>query len=466
MKTLQEQYKLIKEGKGQKSTFLKEAKIKFPNLIRNGSSFEEATSILKSKEVINENFVGLQAINSFETKKDVWTDKFKNFISEEKSDKKIKDIKQNGDKSFTVTYEDGTTDKIFVSDDAWDNLYNKYSKLTEAKKSKVKDVKATEKKTTKEVEELETKGYDYKDKKNYDNIYGEEFLKGYYAEMKDPKNSEKTVDELKEIVAKNLSKDSLHYVKDGQFGIKELGYVTEHPGLGTPKEPKGKHKSSGYGDLKESLSLAALILGEGEYYMPEEKEPKKKEEPKKKAKKSLIADKVKEIESTGNVAALEAKMSALDEEIENREMKMKMATENEDLAEFINPVKIKEMEKEVKELQKARDKYIKEYKKLTGEEYAGKKEIVGEMDTDDLENTTSNDDAYEKAFDSMDVNEEITEGTPGGVAYMRGQEDFDKGASEDDNPYEKMEEDPYGDYEEWYEGWFYAKMEDELHGTR
>ena len=62
MKTLQEQYKLIKEGKGEKNTFLKEAKIKFPNLIRNGSSFEEAASILKSKEVINENFVGLQAI--------------------------------------------------------------------------------------------------------------------------------------------------------------------------------------------------------------------------------------------------------------------------------------------------------------------------------------------------------------------------------------------------------------------
>ena len=86
------------------------------------------------------------------------------------------------------------------------------------------------------------------------------------------------------------------------------------------------------------------------------------------------------------------------------------------------------------------------------------------MDTDDLENTTSNDDAYEKAFDSMDDSEEITEGTPGGVAYMRGQKDFDKGASEDDNPYEKMEEDPYGDFEEWYEGWFRAKMDQELSG--
>tara|TARA_R110000796_G_scaffold35615_6_gene91369 strand:- start:2889 stop:4157 length:1269 start_codon:yes stop_codon:yes gene_type:complete len=421
MKTLQEQYKLIKEGKGQKSTFLKEAKIKFPNLIRNGSSFEEATSILKSKEVINENFVGLQAINSFETKKDPWSDKFSNFLIEEKE-----------------------------------------------KESKAK---AKEKKTTKEVEELETKGYDYKDKKNYDNIYGEEFLNGYYAEMKDPKNSEKTVDELKEIVAKNLSKDALHYVKDGQFGIKELGYTTDHPGLGEPKELKGKYKGSGYGDLKESLSLTSLIMNEGEYYMPEEKKIKEKlEEPKKKAKKSLVADKVKEIENAGNVAALEAKMGAIEEEIENREMKMKMATENEDLAEFINPTRIKEMGKEVKELQKSKSKYLKEYKKLTGEEYKSKTEIVGEDRKakeyiQSIEDTDEREEERKRMFDNPDEKtEEITEGTPGGVAYMRGQEDFDNGASEDDNPYEKIEDDPFGDYEEWYEGWFRAKMDQELSG--
>ena len=421
MKTLQEQYKLIKEGKGQKSTFLKEAKSKFPNLIRNGSSFEEATSILKSKEVINENFVGLQAINSFETKKDPWSDKFSNFLIEEKE-----------------------------------------------KESKAK---AEEKKTTKEVEELETKGYDYKDKKNYDNIYGEEFLNGYYTEMKDPKNSEKTVDELKEIVAKNLSKDALHYVKDGQFGVKELGYTTDHPGLGEPKELKGKYKGSGYGDLKESLSLTSLIMNEGEYYMPEEKKIKEKlEEPKKKAKKSLVADKVKEIENAGNVAALEAKMGAIEEEIENREMKMKMATENEDLAEFINPTRIKEMGKEVKELQKSKSKYLKEYKKLTGEEYKSKTEIVGEDRKakeyiQSIEDTDEREEERKRMFDNPDEKtEEITEGTPGGVAYMRGQEDFDNGASEDDNPYEKIEDDPFGDYEEWYEGWFRAKMDQELSG--
>jgi hypothetical protein len=105
---------------------------------------------------------------------------------------------------------------------------------------------------------MATRNYDYKDKKNYDNVFGQEFLEGYYTEMKDPKNEGKDVNELRAIVAKNLAKDINHYVKDGQFGVKGIGYTTEAPGLGTPKEAKGKYKSSGYGDLKESV-LRALI---------------------------------------------------------------------------------------------------------------------------------------------------------------------------------------------------------------
>jgi hypothetical protein len=121
-----------------------------------------------------------------------------------------------------------------------------------------KEAKAVEKEPTKDVVDMETKGYDYKDKKNYDNVFGEEFLKGFYTEMGDSKNEGKTVEELRAIVAKNLAKDMNYYVKDGQFGLKGVGYTTEAPGLGTPKEAKGKHKSSGYGDLKESV-LRALI---------------------------------------------------------------------------------------------------------------------------------------------------------------------------------------------------------------
>jgi len=327
MKTLQEQYNLIKEGKGHKDVFLKEAKRIYPNLIPNSSNFEHTSKILKEKSIISEMIWGVVGSN-----------------------------KQPD----------------------WFKVFNET----------VNEAKVEEKETTKEVNMMKTKGFDYTDLKNIDNLYGEEFLKGYYTEMKDPKNSEKTVKELKEIVAKNLAKDRLHYVKDGQFGVKGLGYVTEHPGLGTPKEPKGKYKSSGYGDLdkklvKESLNnennmIKLVDLLEGEYYELSKKEEKKDtKKPTKEVKKSLVADKIKEIEQQGSVAALEAKMNALEEEIRMREDKLRMVQENEDLQEFINPTRINEMEKEIKELSKAKEKYDKLYEKMAG---GKKKEVIDEKE--------------------------------------------------------------------------------------
>jgi hypothetical protein len=67
--------------------------------------------------------------------------------------------------------------------------------------------------------------------------------------MKDPKNAEKTVDELKAIVAKNMAKDINFYHTNASFGVKGIGYVDNAPSLGEPVAPKGKYKSSGYGDL-------------------------------------------------------------------------------------------------------------------------------------------------------------------------------------------------------------------------
>jgi len=48
--------------------------------------------------------------------------------------KDIINAKQNGDKSYTVEYNDGTTEEIYVSDDAWDEINNKYG-MNESKDS-------------------------------------------------------------------------------------------------------------------------------------------------------------------------------------------------------------------------------------------------------------------------------------------------------------------------------------------
>lgn len=210
MKTLANQYKLIKEGKGHKGVFLKEAKAKFPSLITNASTFNEASTILKQKGIISENYVDLQPINNpLERKKEGYETAFANFLAEA-------------------------------------------------------EAKAEEKKVSKEVEEDAAKNYDYKDEKNPDNMIFGQIQMGYYFEMKQEKNADKTIDEIKDIVFKNLAKDPIYYTKNGQFGV-EVGYTDEAPSLGEPEEPKGEYKSSGYGKLKEhSISMAGgLVTGGG-----------------------------------------------------------------------------------------------------------------------------------------------------------------------------------------------------------
>lgn len=103
-----------------------------------------------------------------------------------------------------------------------------------------------------------------KDSKNINDLNIQELLKGFYAEMGDEKNKDKSVDELKAIVVKNLSKDVCYYTKDGMFGVKGIGYKEPDKQI----EPKGKHKGSGYGDLKEgTISLMALLSENQEKYV-------------------------------------------------------------------------------------------------------------------------------------------------------------------------------------------------------
>ena len=204
-KTLQDQYLLIKEGKGHVGVFLTEAKRQFPNIVRNAATLDETVASLKSKNIISENVFSVMPEIMGRPKKESYETAFEAFLAEAK------------------------------------------------KKNEDEKVKAEEKKVSKPVEEDLSHNYNNSDEKNPDNMIFDQIMTGYYAEMKDPKNADKTMQQLKDIVFKNLEKDPIYYTKNGQFGVKGLGYTTEHPGLGTPKEPTGKYKASGYGDLKESI---------------------------------------------------------------------------------------------------------------------------------------------------------------------------------------------------------------------
>ena len=199
MKTLQQEYQLIKEGKGNKDHFLKVARNMFPEYITSGNDFNSAVHILTSKSLLSE-------AGGVVTQSPSQPDWFKIFNEKLEEAVGVKDKKEYGDQ-------------------------NSFEKID-------KDVQAA----------LDHQ-FDNKDPKNIDNLYGQSFLLGYLTEMGDPKNAKKTVDELKAIVAKNMAKDINYYHKNAFAGIKGIGYQVEAPGLGEPKAPKGKYKSSGYGDL-------------------------------------------------------------------------------------------------------------------------------------------------------------------------------------------------------------------------
>ena len=172
----------------------------FPEYIAHGNDFNAAVNILKSKSLLSE------AIGGIVTQSKAQPNWFKIFNEKIEEAVGVKDKKEYGDQ-------------------------NSFEKID-------KDVQAA----------LDHQ-FDNNDPKNIDNLYGQSFLLGYLTEMADPKNAKKTVDELKAIVAKNMAKDINYYHTNASFGVKGIGYTKDFVGSGEPKAPKGKYKSSGYGDL-------------------------------------------------------------------------------------------------------------------------------------------------------------------------------------------------------------------------
>ena len=341
-KTLQEQYNLISEGKGNKESFVRAAKRQFPNMVRNAASLNETVASLKHGHIISE----------------------------------------------SISLGIGNSAKSPATPD-WFAIFDKNMNLV------AEEAKSVEKKPTKAVVDLETAGYDYKDEDNVNNMNFEEYLRGYYTEMKNPKNADKTEQELKDIVQKNLEKNALFYVEEAQFGIEGIGYKEDLPGLGRGKMVKDAGKGGGYGEatkkdfpkgdvgtgyveLKENKMISLVDLMES---MPlGEKSPSKPKA--KKVKKETTDSKLAEIENNGRIATLEMQIEALEEIISSKNERLSMVSEDESLSELVDKKKMKEMQKEIKLLEKKKAGIEKLYEKMCGKSYS-KKEVVDETQNED-----------------------------------------------------------------------------------
>lgn len=388
----------------------------------------------KGKELINEELgqiVTLKPINTIEASpKDPFWTKFENFLAE-----------------------GGTLDPI-VNDDMKTNTLEKEEKVKADPKLKYEmDNKlAGSYKISDGVENIDSHNYDYDPKvENINNINGEELLKGVQLETK--YNQELTLDEAKELVIKNLAKDPLHYVKEGQFGVKGLGYAE-----GKQQQNDGEtYGGSGFSEklkdggdsmelVKESLgqvvtsgnpnSLAAqsgniirqmMAEKEDEKKLPmdemedegtavsysdttsevakpdfadidgdgdkEETMKKAAKDKKKKMKKESIDSKLAEIGKEAEKVKMEAQLDFLHDHITEKVNRVNSIQEDENLSELIDKSKMKQMQREIKDLERRKAKMERIYEKTCGTKYA-QKEIVDEMDAvswNDKNNPTKGD---------------------------------------------------------------------------
>ena len=304
MKTLQQEYQLIKEGKGNKDHFLKVARHLFPDYITSGNDFTSAVRILTSKSLLSEAIGGVVTTG----RKDWWAI----FDANLKEAVGVKNTKEYGDQ-------------------------NEF-----------------EKPAPEVAKDLES-NFDNNDEKNIDNVYGQSFLMGFYTEMQDEKNKDKSVAELKQIVLKNMVKNVNYYATDASFGIKGIGYTKDVVGGGDQVEPKGKFKSSGYGDIPKAKTVKEGLN---------------------EVKRVPISIHMKGVEKTSEAVAAISKLAAIEEAIRIRESKLALA-ESEDLADMINPSMVKTLHKEIKELKKHEAKIQKMYEKMTGSDA---KKVIDEDD--------------------------------------------------------------------------------------
>ena len=93
--------------------------------------------------------------------------------------------------------------------------------------------------------------------------------------------------------------------------------------------------------------------------------------------------KLKEIEAKGKMAALEAKLEAINEMIENITSSLTRLEEDETMAEMMDMKKMKEMRKEVKLLERMKAKVEKEKTKMEGKYGKVEKEVVDEDTVDE-----------------------------------------------------------------------------------
>ena len=380
----------------------------------------------KSKELINEELGQIVTLKplvqltseDFNPNKQAWETKYEQFVNEERA------------KSLSPV----------VNTDMKTNSLEKEAKIKADPKLKFEmDNKLGGSfKLSDGVENIDSHNYDYT-AENIDNISPQEMLTGIQCEIN--YNKELTLDEAKELAVKNLSKDPLHYVKEGQFGVKGLGYTEgkqqQSDGEtfgGSGYSEKLKDGGDSFSPVKESMnkkykktlkeSLGQVMTGgnpnsfaaqsgniirqmmaetedegtavsysdttseaakpdfmdiDGDGDKEESMKKAGKDKKAKRPKKESIDTKLAEIGKEAEEVKMEAQLDYLHDHIQEKLDRVSSIQEDENLSELIDKTKMKQMQREIKDLERKKMRMEKIYEKSCGRKYS-KKEMVDETE--------------------------------------------------------------------------------------
>lgn len=269
--TIAKLYENHKKGKVSKQSFLTEAR-KDSNLpwISNLTSYEDAVKILKNKGVISEGYtMAMMQHGSAPPNQEGDAYSSNAELNEDHltvNGKTVKTYKQNGDKSYSVKYDDGTEDVIAVNHDDWD---------------KINDLKISATQSLNEAHDLTIAQI-------IDRLNVYEFKRGVDYEMAKLKVLDNiSYEKVREKVAKKMAKDPLAYrytqlanakqiekddkrlsmkpVKGDNFVDKDnemkkiKGHADEKKNTSTPKTENRKGKPKGVKEMKGSKKKPALV---------------------------------------------------------------------------------------------------------------------------------------------------------------------------------------------------------------
>jgi hypothetical protein len=141
-------------------------------------------------------------------------------------------------------------------------------------------------------------------------------------------------------------------------------------------------------DYMERRKEMSDYMEEGKEEIKKESKEDKKPIKKTKMKKETVDSKLAEIEKQSEIVALEAKIAAIDEMIESKNQRISMVTEDDNLSQLVDKKKMKEMQREVKDLERRKAKMEKLYEKMCGKSYTKEEIVDEEVSTELNENKT------------------------------------------------------------------------------